>query len=106
FGFLRAQAKRELERVPAERMRAIRPDFRLAQPPGERHPLAEVPLFTRVQGGPVSLADLYARRAAGQRLAWLEHEVGPLPQLDVEVLLLDKHERGLLRAVLDNEALE
>lgn len=106
FGFGRSHAKRELERLSAAELGAIQPDWKLDQAPGERHPLSEIPLFARVHAGPLSLADLHARRAAGQRLAWLEHGTGPVPQLDVEVLLLDQRDRELLRALLDSEALE
>ncbi|HVI01222.1 MAG TPA: hypothetical protein VM869_21040, partial [Enhygromyxa sp.] len=106
FGFTRSHAKRELDRLPAATLSAIQPDWQLDRPAGERHPIAEVPLFARVHAQPVSLAELRARRSAGQRLAWLEHGTGPLPQLDVDVLLLDQRDRELLRALLDNEALE
>ncbi|MFO7565937.1 MAG: hypothetical protein R6X02_25060 [Enhygromyxa sp.] len=100
FGFSRSQAKRELQRLPGSTHAAIRPDWRLDQPAGERHPLAEVPLYAQVHGEPRSLAQLHARRAEGQRLAWLEPGSGPFPPLDVEVLLLDQRDREVLRALL------
>jgi hypothetical protein len=105
FGFGRSQAKRELERL-SDSSSAIRPDWQLDRPPGERHPIAELPLFARVHRGPISLAELHARRVAGQRITWLEQGTGPLPHLDEDVLLLDQRDRELLRALLDNDVLE
>jgi hypothetical protein len=106
FGFARAQAKHQFERLTYAAPNSIRPDWNLDGPPGERHPIADVPLFARALGGPVSLLELQARRAAGQRIAWLEQGTGALPHFEVEVLLLDQRDRELLRALFGNDALE
>ncbi len=105
FGFSRSQAKRELERLLDDAQSRIRPDWQLDAPAGARHPLAEVPLFARAHGKPCSLASLQAVRAAGGRIAWLEPETGPLPVLDVDVVLLDQRDRTALRRLLGSDAL-
>jgi len=65
------------------------------------HPLERVASHQRAGGlsvldlGPYAqLAELHARRAAGQRLAWLEPESGPLPQLDVPHFRYGQNGRG------------
>ncbi|PRQ01034.1 hypothetical protein ENSA5_27160 [Enhygromyxa salina] len=101
FGFARRQARREVKRLGA----AITPRWGLDGPAEDHHELLRVPLYDRAHGEPASLAELAARVAQGQRLAWLEAGTRPLPALDAEVLLLEQADREALRALLGKDVL-
>ncbi|PRP95158.1 hypothetical protein [Enhygromyxa salina] len=108
FGFSRKQAQRELERgaiKPVWNLEAAR-DGATEAP----HPLARVPLYDCASGPPRSLAELATHCAQGQRLAWLEaaqiEDAGPLPELGVEVLVLERADREAIRELLGKGTLD
>jgi hypothetical protein len=70
------------------------------------HPITRVPLYVQARGQPLPLAELLAWRREGKRIAWLDHDIGPLPLLDRPVLLLDTRDRTALRALFGDEAFE
>jgi hypothetical protein len=101
FRFSRSEAKRELDRLDPQ----LRPAWGFDAAREDQHPLLFVPLYERCEGEPATLAELAARRAAGERLAWLE-PVYTLPKLDTEVLLLEQPDREALRELFGSDALE
>ena len=70
------------------------------------HPIAKVPLYAQARGLPLALVDLLAWRREGLRIAWLDHDVGPLPELDRPVVLLDSGDRAVLRELFGDEAFD
>jgi hypothetical protein len=106
FGYTAAQARRQFDGLRRRGELAITPAWQLDASAGERHPIAELPLYGRIRGRPRSLAELHERVAAGERLYWLEAGTGLLPVVDVEVLLLEQADREALRTLLGAEVLE
>lgn len=94
FGFDEREARELLRRMAPAGVALV---WELEGP--QPHPLACVPLYDQAEGQPLSLVELAAWRRAGQRIAWLDHEVGPLPALDRGVLLLDADDRVALRTI-------
>jgi hypothetical protein len=106
FDFAPRDAKRALEQLESTSGVRLRVAWGFDQAREAQHPLLHVPLYERSHGPPCSLAELADSRARGQRLAWLEPGVGPLPPFDRDVLLLDQPDREVLRELLGSDALE
>lgn len=104
FGFTEPDARALLRKLD---MVGVSPNWQLdlaAQ--RSPHPIAHVPLYTQAQGRPLALAELLGWRREGKRIAWLDHDIGPLPQLDQPVVLLDAGDRIALRVLFGDDALE
>jgi hypothetical protein len=104
FGFEEAEVRTLLRKLqPA----GIAPEWKLDPAADEPlHPIARVPLYVQAQGRTLALAELREWLREGKRIAWLDHDIGPLPQLDRPVLLLDMAERSALRALFGEQAFE
>ena len=102
FGFTPRDAKRFLEQLGV----VLQPVWGFDEAAEAQHPLLHVPLYERSHGSPRSLAQLWAARAAGQRLAWLEVGAGPLPLFERDVLLVDQADRAVMRELFGADALE
>ncbi|MFV8748975.1 hypothetical protein ACNOYE_00330 [Nannocystaceae bacterium ST9] len=100
FGFDEAETRALLRKLD---VRGTTPDWRLDTAEGAPHPLASVPLYVQAQGHPLPLAELLAWRGAGRRIAWLDHDVGPLPQLERPVVLLQADDRLALRSLFGGD---
>ncbi len=104
FGFAESEARGLLRKLAPV---GVSPDWQLHPADGASlHPLARVPLYKQAQGHPLALVELLAWRREGQRIAWLDHDIGPLPQLERSVLLLDAGDRTALRALFGDDAFE
>lgn len=101
LGFAEAEARALLRKLPSE---GLVPDWQLDG--ASAHPLAHVPLYEQASGAPLSLHELAAWRRGGERIAWLDHDVGPLPTFDRGVLLLDAADRVALRTIFGEGAFE
>jgi hypothetical protein len=106
FGFMPHDAKRSLEKLAAVGGVTLRPVWGFGEPREAQHPLLHVPLYERSHGAPRPLAELADSRAGGQRIAWLEPGLGPLPPFERDVLLLEQPDREVLRELFGSDALE
>jgi hypothetical protein len=106
LGFTPRDAKRSLEQLAATGGVTLRPVWGFGEPREAQHPLLHVPLYERSHGSPRSLAELADSRAGGQRIAWLEPGLGPLPPFERDVLLLEQPDREVLRELFGSDALE
>lgn len=101
LGFAESDARAALRKHASE---GLVPDWQLD---GDApHPLARVPLYAQAAGPALSLHDLAGWRRAGQRIAWLDHDVGPLPELERGVVLLEPGDRVALRSLFGDAAFE